>query len=145
MVYGILQMLSPQIIPEEVQLQELNSSQDQPLANQPAEEKLTSLIQQISQELEKLLTPNVMEKSPVDATKRLADPIKLEQVLQQLVVVLQTLGKEQQTVRDKPMVEQLLQQMTIHAQETKVPVKVMAMPLLNGQITETTRSVNPTR
>ena len=107
-----------------------------------SEEKLTSLLQQVSQELEKLLTPpNLMEKPAVVATKQLADPIKLEQVFQQLVATLQSLGKEQQVMVDKPVMEQLLQQMTNNAGETKVPVQVMAAPLLNGQMTEAARPV----
>jgi flagellar hook-length control protein FliK len=137
MVYGIIQMLSPQIITEEVQL---ISSPDNPLAGDPSQEKLVSLIQQISQELEKLLTTDIMEKPAVEATKSLAEPIKLEQVFQQLVVALQSNGKEQLGI-NKPMIEQLLQQMTSQVQETKGPVQVTATPLLNGQNAETIKLV----
>ena len=138
MVYGIMQMLSPQIITEEVQL---ISNQDKPLASDPSREKLMSLIQQVSQELEKLLTTDIMGKPAVEVTKSLAEPIKLEQVFQQLVVALQSIGKEQLGV-DKPMIEQLMQQMTSQVQETKGPVKVTATPLHNGQNAETIRLVS---
>ena len=141
MVYGIIQMLSPQIITEEVQL---ISNQDKPLASDPSWEKLTSLLQQVSQELEKLLTTDIMEKPAVEVTKSLAEPIKLEQVFQQLVVALQSIGKEQLVTVDKPMIEQLLQQMTNQVQETKGPVQVTATPLHNGQNAETIRLVCPT-
>ena len=75
-----------------------------------------------------------MEKPAVVATKQLADPIKLEQVLQQIVATLQSLGKEQHVTVDKPVMEQLFQQMTNNTVETKVPVQ-------NGQMTEAARPV----
>jgi flagellar hook-length control protein FliK len=140
MVYGSIQMLSSQLITEEVQLNEQNSSQGKPLANHQAEEKLMSLIQQVSQELEKLVATSVIGESAVDVTKRLAEPIKLEQVLQQLVAVLQSFGKKQQAV-NKPLVEQFLQQIKSPAPETKSLVQVTATPLHNGQNLDTIRLV----
>jgi flagellar hook-length control protein FliK len=140
MVYGSIQMLSSQLITEEVQLNEQNSSQGKPLANHQAEENLMSLIQQVSQELEKLVATSVIGESAVDVTKRLAEPIKLEQVLQQLVAVLQSFGKKQQAV-NKPLVEQFLQQIKSPAPETKSLVQVTATPLHNGQNLDTIRLV----